>query len=44
MDEVERRVILANLAHFQGNKTATAKQLQIGLKTLYRKLEAYGMK
>ena len=43
MDEVERRVIVATLAHCGGNKSKAARQLQIGLKTLYRKLESYGM-
>jgi len=43
-DEVERRLILATLAHAGGNKSKTARQLQIGLKTLYRKLEEYGLK
>ncbi|MFW5859152.1 MAG: sigma-54-dependent transcriptional regulator [Planctomycetota bacterium] len=42
-DEVERRLILATLAHCGGNKSKAARLLQIGLKTLYRKLENYGM-
>ncbi|MCX8040329.1 MAG: sigma-54 dependent transcriptional regulator, partial [Planctomycetota bacterium] len=44
LDEVERRLILATLAHCGGNKCKTARTLQIGLKTLYRKLAAYGVK
>jgi DNA-binding NtrC family response regulator len=44
MDEVEKRLIVATLAHCGGNKSKAARQLQIGLKTMYRKLEAYGMK
>ena len=44
MDEVEKRLILATLAHCGGNKSKAARQLQIGLKTMYRKLEAYGVK
>jgi two-component system, NtrC family, response regulator AtoC len=44
MDEVEKRLIIATLAHCGGNKSKAARQLQIGLKTLYRKLEAYGLK
>jgi len=44
MDEVEKRMILATLSHCGGNKSKAARQLQIGLKTLYRKLESYGMK
>jgi DNA-binding NtrC family response regulator len=43
MDEVEKRLILATLAHCGGNKSKAARQLQIGLKTLYRKLELYGV-
>jgi len=39
--EVERRYILEELARAQGNKTQAAKSLGIGLKTLYRKLDAY---
>ncbi|TVR13702.1 MAG: sigma-54-dependent Fis family transcriptional regulator [Planctomycetota bacterium] len=41
MDEVERRMIIATLDHCQGNKSKAARLLRIGLKTLYRKLEAY---
>jgi DNA-binding NtrC family response regulator len=44
VDEVEKRLILATLAHCGGNKSKAARQLQIGLKTLYRKLESYGIK
>ncbi len=43
MDEIERRVILATLAHCDGNKTKAARLLHIGVKTLYRKLESYGV-
>ncbi len=42
LDEVERRHILATLDHCNGNKSKAARLLQIGLKTLYRKLEKYG--
>jgi DNA-binding NtrC family response regulator len=41
-DEVEKRLILATLAHCGGNKTKAAKLLQLGVKTLYRKLIEYG--
>ena len=41
MDEIERRMILATLEHCSGNKSKAARLLGIGLKTLYRKLEAY---
>ncbi len=43
LDEVERRLLLATLAHFEGNKSKAARQLQIGVKTLYRKLQEYGL-
>jgi DNA-binding NtrC family response regulator len=43
MDEIERRVIMATLDHCDGNKTKAARLLHIGVKTLYRKLEAYGV-
>ncbi len=43
VDEVERRLILATLSQCGGNKSKAARQLQIGLKTLYRKLESYGV-
>ena len=43
VDEVEKRLILATLAHFGGNKAKAARQLQIGVKTLYRKLIEYGV-
>ena len=43
VDEVEKRLILATLAHFSGNKSKAARQLQIGVKTLYRKLIEYGV-
>ncbi|TVR46131.1 MAG: sigma-54-dependent Fis family transcriptional regulator [Planctomycetota bacterium] len=41
MDEIERRMIFATLDHCNGNKSKAARLLGIGLKTLYRKLEAY---
>lgn len=43
MDEVEKQYILSELERLGGNKSAAAKSLGIGLKTLYRKLEAWGM-
>ncbi len=39
--EVERAAILAALARHGGNRTQTAKALQIGAATLYRKLQRY---
>ena len=43
MEEVEKRHILATLDALGGNKTRTASALGIGVKTLYRKLEAWGI-
>lgn len=40
--EVEKQYILSELERLGGNKSGVAKSLGIGLKTLYRKLEAYG--
>ncbi|GHT03322.1 acetoacetate metabolism regulatory protein AtoC [Planctomycetales bacterium] len=42
LDEVEKRYLLSELARAGGNKSKAAKSLNIGIKTLYRKLEAYG--
>ena len=39
--EVEKNYILSELERLGGNKSGVAKSLGIGLKTLYRKLEAY---
>lgn len=39
--EVEMDHILKTLAYLEGNKTKTAKALQISLKSLYNKLNAY---
>jgi DNA-binding NtrC family response regulator len=43
LDEVEKSYLLSELARCGGNKSKAAKSLKIGIKTLYRKLEAYGM-
>ena len=42
LEEIERKYVLSELERLGGNKTKAAKSLGIGLKTLYRKLEAYG--
>ena len=39
MEEAEKIIITENLAYFKGNKSKTADVLQIGRKTLHRKLE-----
>jgi two-component system response regulator HydG len=41
--ELEKRSILAALERNQGNRTRTAKELQISGHTLWRKLKAYGV-
>ncbi len=43
LDIVEKEYILAALDQNSGNQTHTAKQLQIGSATLYRKLKSYGV-
>ena len=40
---VEKLHILRVLRHTNGNKTETARLLNIGLTTLYRKIEEYGL-
>src|SRR5205085_1697713 len=42
LPEAEKTVILDTLRRTGGNKTAAARILKIGLRTLYRKLEEYG--
>lgn len=41
MDEIERRAIQATLDYTSGDKTRAARLLNIGRKTIYRKLEQY---
>ena len=43
LDELERRYIVQVLAGLDGNKKAAAKILGIDRKTLYRKLDTYGL-
>ena len=43
MADAEREMIKATLAEQHGNRAQTAKVLGIGRKTLYRKLEEYGL-
>lgn len=43
LDEVEKNHILKILESVYGNKTKTAEVLGIGLTTLYRKLQSYGI-
>ena len=41
LKELERRMILATLEHFEGDKPRSAKALGISLKTLYNRLKSY---
>jgi len=41
MDEIERHAIEATLDYTSGDKTRAAKLLNIGRKTIYRKLDQY---
>ena len=44
LEDLERRHILRVLEHTGGNKAEAARLLGIGIATLYRKLESYGVK
>ena len=41
MEEIEKQVIEATLDYAEGDKTRASRLLNIGRKTLYRKLEQY---
>lgn len=41
LKELERRMILATLEHFKGDKPKSAKALGVSLKTLYNRLKSY---
>ena len=41
MDEIEKQVIEATLDYTDGDKSRAARLLNIGRKTLYRKLELF---
>ncbi|MDN7226802.1 sigma-54-dependent Fis family transcriptional regulator [Planococcus sp. N064] len=43
LDTIERGILQHALKQFNGNKSKTAKQLEISLRTLYYKLEKYGL-
>ena len=43
LEEIEKKVILDTLVSVGGNKAEAAKKLGIGLRTLYRKLEKWGV-
>jgi DNA-binding NtrC family response regulator len=42
LEELERRMIVATLEHFDGHRAKTAEALGIGIRTLSGKLRAYG--
>ncbi len=44
LDEMEKELITKTLAYVNGNRGETAKILGIGERTLYRKLDRYGLK
>ncbi|HID56191.1 TPA: sigma-54-dependent Fis family transcriptional regulator, partial [Candidatus Poribacteria bacterium] len=44
MEEVEREIIRATLAYTGNNKTLAARILNIGKKTIFRKIKKYGIK
>ena len=44
MDDIERQAIEATLDYTSGDKTRAARLLNIGRKTIYRKLEQYNAK
>ena len=44
LEEVEKRYVLRVLETLKGNKTAAARTLGIERKTLYRKLESWGVR
>ena len=41
LDEMEKKIILAALRHYGGNKTKTANALDIAVRTLDYKLDRY---
>jgi two-component system NtrC family response regulator len=43
LEQMERQMISAALLHYGGNRVQTAKSLGIGRKTLYRKIEEFGL-
>ena len=43
LSDVEKEMIRHTLAHVGGNKTKAAEMLGIGTRTLYRKIEEYGL-
>ncbi len=43
LEDIEKIIIIKNLETTKYNKTKTAKQLGISLKTLYNKLEKYNL-
>jgi DNA-binding NtrC family response regulator len=43
LEDMEREMIRATLTQTGGNRAATARLLGVGRKTLYRKLEEYGL-
>jgi len=43
LDEMEKRMIIGALEHFEGNRRLAARALNISERTLYRKIKEYGL-
>ena len=43
LQEFEKEIIMSRLVEMHGNRTHTARSLGIGVRTLQRKLTAYGV-
>ncbi len=43
LEEAERQLVAATLRHAEGDKRRAAAMLGMGLRTLYRKIEQYGL-
>jgi len=41
--DLEKEMIVRTLEHFNGNRRASAKSLQMSERTLYRKINEYGL-
>jgi DNA-binding NtrC family response regulator len=44
LEEIKKEAVLKAFIELNGNKTSTAKALGIGLRTLHRNLDTYGVR
>jgi DNA-binding NtrC family response regulator len=44
LEEMERQLLVATLAKFDGNKVRTAEAMGISLKTVYNLMEKHGLR